>query len=217
MKILEREEALKLRKEGHSLGEISKKLGVSKSTASLWTKDVELTLNGKLRVEERRKLNMDKGHNILRQMKLERLLKAEKAAEKIISKIKDTPDINICILSMIYQCEGVKDGRTVCFVNSDPTMVKVFIRLLRKSFTIDENKLRALVHLHDYHNEIKMINFWSDITDIPGDRFYKSFKKQSNHLYKKENYMGCIHIYYHDAHVTRVILAVAKNLMKLYI
>lgn len=39
--------AIKLRKQGYSLSEISKEIGISKSTASAWAKDVWLDENAK--------------------------------------------------------------------------------------------------------------------------------------------------------------------------
>lgn len=73
------------------------------------------------------------------------------------------------------------------------------------------------VHLHDYHDEKEMCDFWSSITQIPLVQFHKSYNKKSNHICKKEGYKGCVRIVYYDAHITRVLLAFAKRLMKLYI
>jgi transposase len=49
-KSVEKEEARKLRKEGMSILAISKKLKVSKSSASLWCRDIELTLEQSIRL-----------------------------------------------------------------------------------------------------------------------------------------------------------------------
>lgn len=43
MKNLERESAQQLRRDGHSLNEIVQRVPISKSTASLWVRDIELT------------------------------------------------------------------------------------------------------------------------------------------------------------------------------
>ena len=217
MKIEKKKEVFKMRKEGYSLGEISTQFGISKSTAFLWTKGIVFSNKGAIRMETNKKLSRNKGHEILRQRKKGRLIKAEEEAEKVILEARDDKFLKIAVLSMIYQCEGAKDTRTLCFANSDPDMIKLFLKLFRTSFVIDKEKLRALVHIHDYHNEQETKVFWSSVTEIPLDKFYKSFQKPSKHLYKNYGYRGCIHIYYHDAHVLRVILAFAKKLMNLYI
>lgn len=72
-------------------------------------------------------------------------------------------------------------------------------------------------HIHDYHNEKEMKDFWSFVTSLPQIQFNKSFIKKSNHVYKKDGYKGCLHIYYHDAYVARVLSSFAKKLTSLYI
>ena len=47
-------------------------------------------------------------------------------------------------------------------MNSDPMMIAVFMNQLRSSFDLDENKLRALVHIHDYNNDNEIKEFWSE-------------------------------------------------------
>jgi transposase len=43
MKALEKNKAISLRRQGHSIKDISKELGVAKSSVSLWVRNVELT------------------------------------------------------------------------------------------------------------------------------------------------------------------------------
>lgn len=57
-------------------------------------------------------------------------------------------------------------------------MIDTFLRLFRNSYQLNEKKLRALIHLHEYHNEEEMRIFWSKVTGIPLDQFSKSYMKQ---------------------------------------
>jgi hypothetical protein len=217
MKILEKHKSIKLRQDGYSLGEISSILKVSKSTISLWTKNIAISIKGVKRIKEKSIAANLKSSETLHKRKLARQSTASIEATKVFSEVKPDFNTGIIALSFMYWCEGSKDDRTLGFTNSDPDLVKIFLVLLRQSFKIDENKLRICMHLHDYHNEIEMQNFWSLITNIPSEQFNKTFKKKSKHKYTKDGYKGCVKITYHDAHISRVIQSFAKNLTKLYI
>ena len=54
MKAKEREEARRIRaEEGLSVGEIARRLGISRGTSSKWLRDVELTEEQRMRLDER--------------------------------------------------------------------------------------------------------------------------------------------------------------------
>lgn len=213
MKTAHKGEACVLRKNGWSLGEISRKFCISKSTASLWTKDVILTDVGVKRVTKNREMARLRSGVVLHDKKLARLKAAE--AEACIRFVDKKINKELSILSMIYQCEGSKLDK-FCFTNSDPELVGYFLKLFRGVFKIEEDKLRVIIHIHDYHDEKEVLKFWSSITKIPLKQFNKSYKKFSKHTYRKNGYMGCAHIYYYDFHVSRVIKAFAKKLMRTY-
>lgn len=217
MKTEEKKKSLELRKLGYSLGEIAEKLGVSKSTASLWTKKVVVSGEGAIKIKERSRLANIKSSKVLHNRKLDRLDLVEKESESLINRIKLDKDFALVALSIMYWCEGSKDDSSVRFTNSDPELVRMFMRTFRKSFSVNESKIRICVHLHDYHNKEEICDFWSRITRVPRSQFNKPHQKKSNHLFKKEGYKGCIRINYHDAHISRVILSFAKKLMRLYI
>lgn len=217
MKILEKEKAKELRKSGYSLSEISSNLNVSKSTASLWTKHVKINQLGVDRIKEKSKSARSKVFEILHNRKLERLSIADLEAEKRISEFQLDSYTAIVALSIMYWCEGSKDDRSVHFTNSDPDLVKIFMKLFRQCFPVDEKKIKITAHLHDYHNEKEILEFWSSVTNVPLSQFNKPFRKESKHTFKKEGYKGCVRINYHNSHITRVIQLFAKKLAKHYI
>ncbi|MEY4722520.1 MAG: hypothetical protein RLZZ324_33 [Candidatus Parcubacteria bacterium] len=85
---------------------------------------------------------------------------------------------------MLWWAEGTKARRDlrwkntwmyhVDFTNTDPEMVRLFVEFLRKDIGIDERrlKLQLQIHLGDVQEELEL--FWSNITDIPRERFYKT-------------------------------------------
>lgn len=217
MKTMYKTEARVLRRRGYSFQQLSERLNISKSTASLWTSDVKMSQFGIDRINKYRKESNERGNTILHERKLMRVDIASNEAQRYIEKVPKDESIKLIILSLIYECEGSKGGRSICFTNSDPNLVQLFLSTFRSSFCIDEKRLKVRVHIHDYHNDEEIKNFWSLVTDIPLTRFYSSFKKPSSHMYKKDGYKGCVHISYHDVHLTRIIREFAKKFIKLYI
>jgi hypothetical protein len=102
---------------------------------------------------------------------------------------------------MLFWGEGSKTTRTVIFTNSDPEMIRVFMKLMRWSFKLNESKFRIRLHLHEYHDEVKQKKFWSKASGLPLSKFTKIYLKRNTGKSKKEGYPGCACISYHDANV----------------
>jgi hypothetical protein len=108
--------------------------------------------------------------------------------------------------TMLYWGEGTKSGGTVTFSNSDPVMIKLFIKFLRNICGVAESRLRALLHVYSDQDEKKLKYFWSKITNIPESQFSKSFvhtKKGGN--YKKNSQYGTMSLRYSDKQLLIII------------
>jgi transcriptional regulator with XRE-family HTH domain len=209
-----REKAIRLRKIGNSLNEIHGKLKVSKSTLSEWLRDVQLSESARKR--------------LLTKIKIGQLISAENKKSKSkkildeyrLSALREIRANNFnhitvkVICALMYWCEGAKDySYGVGFTNSDPRLVCTFLYLLRRSFSIDEKKFRPCVHLHQYHNQRKQIQFWSQATNIPEEQFIKLFLKKNTGKRVRKNYQGCIAIRYHNADTAKQLLMTAEAFM----
>ena len=208
--------AKKLREEGYSLKEISEVLGVSKSTASLWLRNIVISIKGKKRLSKLSELARRKGVEV-------KLLQRELYFQNIekncnIFVNKRIQDINIIdakiYLALLFWGEGSKGERRLVFMNSDPDMIRVYLLLLRKSFKIRDDKLRAVLHLHSYHNKEELIEYWSRVTKIKKENIYV-YKKSNTGKRKKENYKGCISLRYGDVRILDEILLIIKRFIKI--
>lgn len=134
-----------------------------------------------------RKLKREKRLENFQEMALAELatLKLDKKTCRLISAI-------------MFWAEGSKDKSSVTFVNSDPIMISTFIKLLRESFDVDESKFRALIHIHEYHDEEELKKFWSKTAEIPLSQFTKSYRKPHTKKRKRPGYRGCVAIKYYD-------------------
>lgn len=190
--------AKKLRKEGNSFGEISKKINVAKSTAYLWVNRIELDKEGKKRLEKKRVLARLKALKVLKDKRDDLKEDIKKLAVKTIKKIHFSKETKKILCAFLYWGEGSKNTNSLIFTNSDPEMIKTFLNLLRSSFLLDESKFRALLHVHEYHNEKEIKNYWSKIANIPLSQFSKSYLKPHTKKNIRTGYKGTISISYYD-------------------
>ena len=207
--------AIALRTQGYSLSEISRQLDVSQSTASLWLKGVDLSEKARKRISDLSVRGREKSTRTNRgKRKAEDIEIAEKV-ESYFSKHLRIDSKIACAL--LYWGEGTKcSGNTsVSFMNADPEMIRYFLRVFRDSFSLDEKRFRALVHLHEYHDKDKQLEFWSTLTNIPIDQFNRSYLKKNTGRSRKEDYPGCISIRYSDNKVYKELMGIIRKLTKL--
>ncbi|MDP3985134.1 MAG: hypothetical protein Q8P82_00045 [bacterium] len=62
----------------------------------------------------------------------------------------------------------------VDFTNTDPEMIKVFLDFLRNDIGIQENRLKLQLQIHEGDDQELFESFWSDVTNIPRERFTKT-------------------------------------------
>lgn len=218
MKLLAKQKAVSLRRRGYSIKEIAHQVSVSQSTASLWARDVVLGSKAQIRLRSRVRLGvLVSVQRQLDKTKLERDHFLQLARPIVGPVSKSTPEQAKLCTALIYWCEGAKGADNVLkFANSDPTLVKFFLAMLKKGFDVKSGKFRAMIHLHDYHNERKQIAFWSKLTGIPPKQFYKSYRKPHTGVRQRANYQGCITINYYDKLVAREVFGLLSALSSAY-
>ncbi|MEK7513585.1 MAG: hypothetical protein AAB430_02705 [Patescibacteria group bacterium] len=207
-----KENAAKFRQEGHTIKEISIKLNIAKSTASGWLNTLILNKQAQQKLQKRKLFNY---YKISQRWLQKRLIEKEKAQNKARNASRNlilSKNHLKFLCSFLFWAEGAKDLGSVKFINSDPKMIKTFLFLLRHSFPINEKKFRALIHIHEYHNEKQLKVFWSKITNIPIKQFYKSYLKPHTKKRKRLNYQGSINISYYDAKLARELCAIYNTL-----
>ncbi|MGA2417735.1 MAG: helix-turn-helix domain-containing protein [Candidatus Staskawiczbacteria bacterium] len=190
---LSKTKAIKLRKNGLSYGEIAKKLSISKSTLSYWLKEVLLT-------EEQRKRLYTNNITILargaqsqkerRKREIDKIL--EEAGKEIHNPV--AAETYKILGAALYWAEGSKtNGLNI--TNSDPHLILFMVRWFEKIFGIAPKDLKAWLNIYPQQNDLEIKQFWSQLTNIPIERFGKSFIKPLNKNYKKNNlYYGTISV-----------------------
>jgi transcriptional regulator with XRE-family HTH domain len=198
MKLQQKPQALKLRKEGYSLKEVAGRIGISKSTSSLWLRNVRLSPQAQARLASHCREGILRGAAVRHKLGILTEDKIRHQVKQELERLALSRAQQKIMCAMLYWAEGSKDKNVVGFTNSDPVMMKTFITLLREAFAVDESKFRMLLHLHEYHNAEKQKQFWSQVTGIPLKQFNKSYVKPHTGKNTRDGYPGCAALRYYD-------------------
>ena len=125
-KLREREEARRLRAQGHTLLDIAERLGVSKSSVSLWVRDVEFEPRPR-----RRSTRGQRPPNKLARAKQAEIGRLLAEGRERIGKLSER-DFLIAGVAL-YAGEGAKRDGAVGFANTNPRFIHFFCAWLRHS------------------------------------------------------------------------------------
>lgn len=199
--------------------EISDQLDIPKTTARQWAKSVELTKEQEklvdLRLSAARAASINKMAKLNKDRRVKRDEKLLQQAQKIVSSAGLSISHKQVLCATLFWCEGGKDVEAgIQFTNSDPVMISFFVNLLREVFVIDETKFRALMHLHEYHDSVKSLEFWSSLTQIPKEQFHKPYIKSHSAKNQRPDYPGCLSIRYLDSGLGKLLKMIYSELGK---
>jgi transcriptional regulator with XRE-family HTH domain len=197
-----RVKARELRARGYTYIEIAAELGVSKSSVSLWTRDMPRV--GRISYEEIRKRNAEGVSRFWETESLRREARRQAVSDAAAGEICSLSDREILIAGAIaYWCEGTKskpyrrDDRVI-FVNSDPGLIGFFLRFLAAAGTTPD-RIVCCVHIHETADAAKAQEFWQDVTGLESGQFRRPCIKRHNPSTVRKNtganYHGCLVIY----------------------
>lgn len=181
-----------LRKQGRSITSIAKQLGVSKSSVSLWCRDIKLTSIQQQRLKQNSFDAGNKGRiigaEINRQKRLNSIELYKKQGQIEIGELSDR-DLTM-LATALFWAEGAKTGSRFIFINSDPSMIVLMVHYLTKVLKIDRERITATIQINHIHkNRIESVyDFWSSLLKLPIEHFGKPYyinvvpkKKYQNH------------------------------------
>ncbi len=217
MKTVEKEKARALRKQGKSINQIVAEAGLSKASVSEWVRDIVLTEAQKNKISQ-------KGRSIesIEKRRVNRLANEQNKRQIIIDAAKkDFNEISQEQLKLIgiilYLGEGGKTQRTVRIANSDPEIIKIMMRFFREICNVPENKFSGHIHTFTHANIKKTEEYWSKITRIPVDQFYKTYIKSSSASLQKRDTLpfGTFDIYVNDVKLFLTIIGWIERIKEL--
>lgn len=209
--------AKKLRGYGYSYAEIAAQLQVPRGTIRSWVYDVALQASALQRLAELRSANREKALQVQESLRFARKTRLKlRVATEVQNHLAAWQKSDKKIwCALLFWAEGSKSGSALTFTNSDPAMIRLFLYLLRAAFTIDERKLRVLLHTHDYHDTAELQTYWSSVTGIPESQFNRSYTKPNTGINKRLGYKGTARIRYYDVRIAQELTALYNTLAEI--
>lgn len=191
--------AQELRTAGYSIKDIAFKLGISKSTASIWCADIVLSPAQLRKLHQKRIAGGAKGRLI--GMQFHKKQKEEKINFFKGQGLKATRFVNNQDIFMVglglYMGEGNKSGNKFQFTNSNPMLVKIMLLWLKRSFRVSKDRIYCRVLINGSHvDRTKEVEQrWSKLLGIPEKQFRKTvlIKSKSKKVYEnRKTHLGTL-------------------------
>lgn len=220
MKLIEKQEAIILRQKGMSIKEIARGLDVSKASVSVWVRDIVLNKK-QLSTLKRNGFSTE----VIEKRRQKRLENEQVKRDKIASLAqKDIRNISLRDLRLIGLClywgEGGKTHKGAARIsNGDPDVIKVMMRFFREICMVEEKKFRAHIHIHSHLDIEKAEKYWSLVSSIPREQFFKTYAKPSIASMNKKDSLpyGTFDIYVCNTILFLQIIAQIEKIKKLTI
>jgi hypothetical protein len=186
MKTAERDMARKLRREGLSMREIERRLGVARSTVSLWVREIELTDHQRESLRSRGGSARSQARRIYYRARRGRSQEEGRG----VARRGDAFHAAGC---MLYWAEGSKNRNCAQMTNADPEVLRFFASFLRHYFEVVDEQFSVTCNLFADHlsHQREIERFWLDTLELPESCLRKSIvnvyskysqKKRQNRL-----------------------------------
>ncbi|MFJ2742653.1 hypothetical protein ACIO3O_23640 [Streptomyces sp. NPDC087440] len=191
-----RETARELRLKGMTYDQIQVELGCSKSSISLWVRD--LPKPERRRSSEEASAIAKRGWEATMRRREEDRQRTKRQAGSETCTMNDRELFMVGV--GLYWAEGTKakahrQQERVTFVNSDPDMIKVFLAWL-KLVDVRPEQIRFYVHIHETADVAAAEQFWADFVGEDFANFGKTSLKKHNPKTNRKNtgdaYHGCL-------------------------
>ncbi|MFJ8668288.1 hypothetical protein [Streptomyces sp. NPDC093600] len=191
-----RTRARELRAQGMTYDQIQVELGCSKSSISLWVRDLPKP-EPRYTDAERREL-MSAGLKRLRAAQDEERKAAKQAAHSAIGELSERELLLTGVA--LYWAEGQKSKpyarrERVVFVNSDPDVILTFLAWLRL-LVVEEHRIKYRLMIHESAKVHDAEHYWADLVGLDHAQLQRTTLKKHNPKTVRKNvgedYRGCL-------------------------
>ena len=193
--------------------EIAEEVGVSKSSVSVWTADVDFDDEvWAARAAKRRKAAPERRRSTLSLKRERKIAQAQAMGVEVIGSVSDREFLIAGL--MLYAGEGFKTNGSVGMANTDPRLLVFFVAWLRHFFEVDEQRLRVRLYLHEGLDLVAATNYWSRLLSIPDDQFRRPYRARADASRRSAKHpMGCPSVRYSCTWTHRRILGLMDALL----
>ena len=191
-----RARARELRATGMAYNDIVRELGVSKSSVSLWVRDMP-----RMSDEQLRQLKSANSKKFWASEQPRRAIARRATVASAAAEIGALSDREILIAGAVaYWCEGSKSKphrrqERVVFSNSDPRLIRLFLTFLTVAGT-DRADLTCRLYIHENADLEAAERYWQETTGLPADQFRSAVLKPVRPTTVRRNtgssYHGCL-------------------------
>jgi hypothetical protein len=204
-KLREREEARRLRAEGRTLQEIADVLDVSKSSVSIWVRDVPFT-------PSKRRYGPRVRPHPFHERKLREIAECNEEGLRRLGALDDRALLVAGVA--LYAGEGSKRDGAVSFANTNPDMVRLFCIWLRRFFEVDEARMRVGLYLHQGLDLAAAEEHWSGVTGVPRSQFRKPYRAVPDASIRLTKHVfGCCYVRYACSRTHRSVMGLVRALL----
>jgi len=170
MKQILKEKAIELRKAGWSYNMIVDEIGVSKSSLSLWLREIPYKPNKA--VEKRVNDSLLAFVMSRHEVKMNSFKRAQNDARQQLGTLSKR---DLLMLGLgLYIGEGAKRDELVHIMNSDPDVMRLTLEWIRKILEVPNKHLQLVLHIYPDNSELEAKKYWSGITGIPFSQYGKT-------------------------------------------
>jgi hypothetical protein len=204
-KLEAQEQARRMRADSMTLAEIAAALGVSKSSVSLWVRDVPFT-------PSKRRYGPHRRTHPAHTAKLRQIAALDEEGVQRIGTLSD--DAFLVAGVALYAGEGTKQDGAVAFANTDPRMIAFFCAWLRRFFVIDESRLRVRVYLHEGLDLEAAETHWATVSGVPRAQFHAPYRAVADPTIRRNRHEhGCAYVRYACSTTHRTIMGLIGALL----
>jgi len=196
-----RARARQLRLENWSVNDIAVEVGVARSTAWLWVRDLPLDRDSE-RAREKRARGKLLTDGRWAEHRKTRDADHAAAVAAAAAEVGELTEREIALQgAAIYWCEGAKakpwrpHDNQVTFTNSDPGLIDLFLAFLRVA-GIDGDRVQCRVAIHESADTDAVAAWWAERCGVPLERFQPPTIKRHAPATKRQNvsddYHGCL-------------------------
>ena len=204
-KVTEQRRARELRAIGRTVPDIAAELGVSKSSVSLWVRDVPTP------PMVRRRTRSHTEHPAKVRARQEVVEMDALGVDRLGTLAEQA---FLAAGAALYAGEGSKRTGAVGFTNTNADMVRFFVMWLRRFFDVDDARLRATIYLHRELDLDAAAAFWSDTLGIPVAQFNKPHIVEPGPRFRTSKHeMGCVNVRYNCTSTHRNVMGLVRALI----
>jgi hypothetical protein len=216
MKTEERMTARRLREdEGRSI-KIAHLLGVSRSSVSLWVRDIELTPEQEAVLSAR---NPARKHSRLGWAANAERARLRRRGYQLAGRRRARQLEPLYVAGcMLYWAEGAKSRDSARLSNADPEVIRFFARFLRECFEVPNTRMRIACHLFADHErrQSEIEQFWLDVASLPRSSLRKSmvnaYSRSSQRKRANRLPYGTCNLIVHSTEIVQAIYGAIQEL-----